>query len=152
MAINNYQLFQTQIAGKSDKIIDIVPVLNSTGDWATVEDINALINFIRNLLLTPLGYYPFDPEFGSLLYKQLFEMADDITKDKIRYEVEARVKKYVPLAKIIDVQVSMSNNKKLAVVNVIIDRNGIKGKVEVILSARQAMFGLEDNITNMWLK
>ena len=142
-----YQFFKDQITGKVTEIYDYTPVINGTGDFTRISGINVIINSLRNLLLTPLGYYPFDPEYGSLLYKQLFEQSDTITQQKIKYEVSTRVTRYDKRIKIETVQVTWSNDRKTAVVDVHILRNGIKGKVSAILSAQQTMFGIEDEIT-----
>jgi len=147
MSNKNYQFFQNKISGKVNEIYDYIPVIDGTGDLTRIEGINVLINSLRNLLLTPLGHYPFDPEYGSLLYKQLFEMADSITQQTIRYEIDTRVRRYDSRIKIDSVNVSYSNDKKTASVDVIIDRDGIKGTINTILSAQHTMFGLEDEIT-----
>jgi phage baseplate assembly protein W len=147
MASQNYRFFQNEISGKVDEIYDYVPTIGGNGDLIRISGINVLINSLRNLLLTPLGYYPFDPEYGSLLYKQLFEMADEQTAATIKFEIEQRVRRYDSRIKIDSVNVKYSNERKTAAVDVVIDRNGTKGKLNAILSAQHAMFGLEDEIT-----
>ena len=144
---NDYHFFQDKIAGKQDQIYDYSPFINEFGDFASISGINVIIQSLRTLLMTPLGHYPFDPEYGSLLYKQLFEMSDSITSTIIKNEVSTRAMRYDSRIKIIDVSVVYSNDKKTVIVNVIIDRNGLRGKVEAVLSAQNTMFGIEDTIT-----
>lgn len=147
MADRAYQFFQSQMAGKVKEIYDYSPTISGTGDFVRLSGINVLINSLRNLLLTPLGYYPFDPEYGSLLYKKLFEMSDSITEREIKYEVNERVKRYDPRIKITEVVLVWSSDRKTARVDVNIDRDGVTGKVSTLLSAQKTMFGLEDEIS-----
>ena len=147
MSEQNYKFFQNQIVGKINEIYDYTPVICSTGDLTRISGISVLVNSLRNLLLTPLGYYPFDPEYGSLLYKKLFEPSDQITEQEIIYEVKTRVQRYDPRIKIQTVQITWSNDRKTAIVNVSILRGDTKGKVDITLSSQQSMFGVEDDIT-----
>ena len=146
MANREFRFFQNQIAGKVNEVYDYIPVIDGTGDFTRISGIDVLVNSLRNLLLTPLGYYPFDPEFGSLLYKQLFELSDQPTQSTIEYEVSARVQRYDPRIKISQVILSWSTDKKTCIVNVVIDRDGVIGKVSASLSKQQSMFGIEDEI------
>ena len=143
----NYEFFNTQISGKVNEIYDYAPIIGSTGDLSRLSGIDVLINSLRNLLLTPLGHYPFDPEYGSLLYKKLFEPSDKITEDETKYEVHQRVERYDPRIKIEAVELIWSNDRKTAIVNVHIIRGETKGKVSTILSSQKTMFGIEDEIT-----
>lgn len=147
MADTEFKFFQDQIAGKSKEIYDYLPNISGSGDLTRVAGINVLINSLRNLLLTPLGYYPFDPEYGSLLYKKLFEPSDNITLKQIEYEIKDRVIRYDPRIKIEKVNLTWSSDNKTVRVDVIINRNGATGTVNVILSANNTMFGIEDEIT-----
>lgn len=144
---NNYQFFQTKIAGQNNQIHDYFPSFDESGDFQRIDGINVIIQSIRTLLMTPLGKYPFDPEFGSLLYKQLFEMSDNITYNTIRNEVTTRIKRYDNRVVIDEVVVEFSPDKKTANVSVFINRNGVTGTIDVVLSAQNTMFGLEDEIT-----
>lgn len=142
-----YQFFQNYIDGQGKQIYDYVPVLDSTGDFKRISGIDVAILSIRTLLLTPLGHYPFDPTFGSLLYKKLFEMADDISMEEIEYEVKDRVAMFEDRVKITNVDCKYSADKKTAIVNVIIDRDGVEGKISLTFNSNDRMFGLEDDIT-----
>jgi len=141
------QYFNSQIVGKVNEIYDYHPTVGSDGDLTRLSGINVLINSLRTLLLTPLGYYPFDPEFGSLLYKMLFEPSDKITQQAIEYEVTNRVLRYDPRIRIQTIQFSYSPDKKTVSVNVIILRGTETGKVNAILTQQQSMFGAEDSVT-----
>lgn len=144
---NNYHFFQDQIAGKVNELYDYSPFFDETGNFKRVVGIDVLIQSLRTLLMTPLGHYPFDPEYGSLLYKKLFEMADNQTIEEITYEVKQRVERYDRRIKVSSVEVKYSSDKKTVVVDAIIDRDGVTGKVSTLLNSQNTMFGLEDIIT-----
>ena len=147
MPDNDYRFFQNQIDGQSNNLYDYAPVIDSTGDLRRVEGIDVIILAIRTLLLTPLGHYPFDPLYGSLLYKKLFEMSDNITKDEIDYEVRQRIEIWIPLANVTSVESAFSNDRKTVGVDVHIERDGVPGKVSLVFNGNNRMFGLEDDIT-----
>ena len=144
---NDYHFFQNKISGKVNEIYDFAPVIDETGNFKTISGIDVLIFSLRTLLMTPLGHYPFDPEYGSLLYKKLFEMSDEQTMSEIEYEIKNRVQRYDSRIDIDTVVVKYSSDRKTAVVDVVIKRGDITGKVSAILNAQNTMFGLEDAIT-----
>ncbi len=115
---NAYREFETkQVA--SDKLSrDIFPIIDSHGDFKELTGKDAIITAIRNLLMTPLGRYPFDPNYGSLLYKQVFEPMDEITYENIRYEVKDRIEQYEDRVTVEKVVIQYSPDKKTAYVNV----------------------------------
>jgi len=144
---DDYSFFQNQLIGKQSQIYDIVPTINGSGDLQQISDINVLINSLRNLLLTPLGYYPFDPEYGSLLYQKLFEFSDEITQQEIENEVTTRINRYDPRIKITKVESHFFQDNKAIQVDVHINRDGHDAEISAYLSAQQSMFGIEDAIT-----
>jgi len=147
MSHNQYQFFHNEIEGQNNQIYDYVPNFDSTGDFKRIKGIDVAIMSIRTLLLTPLGHYPFDPQFGSLLYQKLFEMSDDITIDEIKYEVEDRISQFEDRVIIKDVDVQFDASKKLTIVNVMIERDEITGTVSLSFEGNNQMFGIEDDIT-----
>jgi phage baseplate assembly protein W len=148
--MNNYSFYENQIAGQKDQIYDYFPVIASNGDFKRLSGIDVPINAIRNLLLTPLGQYPFDPNFGSLLYKQIFEPLDDISLEVVRYECQDRIRQYYDRVTVESVKIysssSVSTSGKAIQVEVNILRNKIPGKVTLVVPNRQVMFGTEDDL------
>ena len=63
----------------------------------------AIINSIKNLILT--GHYerPFQPDIGSNVRKYLFEQMDSITASSLEREIEQVIENYEPRATIIKV-------------------------------------------------
>lgn len=112
MDINLQKKFETKEIG-SDKIHkEILPIIGVNGDFKEVQGKDAIIANIKNLLMTPLGTYPFDPEYGSLLHKQLFENCDDVTEKQIYYEVSDRLMKYIDQVTVDSVELDWKTERK----------------------------------------
>lgn len=95
MEDNLQKSFETNQVGTNKLTQEILPYIDVNGDFKIVTGKDAIIAKIKNLLMTPLGTYPFDPQYGSLLYKQLFELCNDVTEKQIYYEVSDRITKYI---------------------------------------------------------
>ena len=145
---NDIGKFDKYLSGRYGEIYDYSPIIDSTGDFQQLSGIDVCIRAIRNLLLTPLGQYPFDPAYGSLLYKKLFEFSDSVTTSEIIFEVKTRIKQFEDRITVQDVKLVWFEGMKGCQVDVYIDRNGVGGKVSVTLDSNQySMFGLEDKVT-----
>ena len=137
--------FNRNIAGKSDQIYDYLPARSQYGDFQRIEGINVVINSIRTLLLTPLGFYPFDPNFGSLLYKKVFDPLDDTSREEIEFEVRDRIQEFDDRVTITQVDIaSTSTDGKSYQVDVYIEKGDLKGRVSVHLPGASQQFALED--------
>ena len=144
MSSEAIRLFNKNIAGQHGEIYDVLPFIESSGDFKSVKGIDVVINSIRTLLLTPLGNYPFDPTHGSILYKQIFELGDKITKDIIEYEVSERVAQTDDRVKVTNVELKHFADQKSVEVIIDIDRKGIKGKVSLWLPGPSGEYAFED--------
>ena len=116
--------FSDSVVGSKDVISDYDDRISSIGDFRVLKGINALVKSLKNLLLTPLGTYPFDPEYGSELYKKVFELVHSDTKEQIRFEVEDRVLQFDPRIQIENVFVEYYSNLKGFRVSVFIRYDG----------------------------
>ena len=123
--------FRTQVIGSENSLRDYLSVIASIGDFKRIDDINVIINSWNNILLTPRGSYLHDPEFGSDLYKYVFEPSDDSTVEGIKREVIDRISLYDDRASIEDVNVSISNNGKRISLSILINYQGEKGTLDV---------------------
>jgi len=123
--------FKKQVIGSEETLHDYLPTIASIGDFKRLNDLNVIINSWNNILLTPRGTYLHDPEFGSDLYKYVFEPADDNSVDGIIREVIDRVGLYDDRATIDDVEVDISNNGKRVTVKIYINFRGEKGILDV---------------------
>jgi phage baseplate assembly protein W len=66
----------------------------------------AVINSIKNLVLTNHYEKPFNPDFGSNLRRLLFENADSFTATLIEREISEVISNYEPRARISSVDAS----------------------------------------------
>lgn len=67
-----------------------------TGDVSLVLDGRAVINSVRNLLLTNFYDRPWQPNLGSNLTGLLFEPVSSITQNIIAKEIENTIKNFEP--------------------------------------------------------
>lgn len=142
---NDFRSFRKTIAGKKTEIYDYLPTIGSVGDFVQTTGINVLINSIRTLLLTPLGYYPFDPNFGSLLYQKVFDPLDEISRNQIEFEVRQRIEKFDDRVVIEDVIITaVGTDGKAFRVDVFIKRGDVGGTISLHLTGQGNQFGLED--------
>jgi len=136
----SYRDFQTNEVGNSGLSKDIYPIIDSNGDWRVLTGKDAIICSIRNLLMTPLGKYPFDPNYGSLLYKQLFEPQDDQTSDNIKYEVKDRVEQFENRVTVDEVIVNMKD--KTARVDVVFTIKDEVNKTKLSIEMKELNSGM----------
>ena len=66
----------------------------------------AVVNSIKNLILTNHYEKPFQPEIGSNVRRLLFENMDTITATTLKQEIEQTIKNYEPRANISRLNVS----------------------------------------------
>lgn len=67
-----------------------------TGDVIAVTGADAVKRSVKNLLMTMTGEVPFFPDFGTSLYRLLFEPIDPITTALIESEIRATITGYEP--------------------------------------------------------
>lgn len=104
--------FNKTVVGSDSKLADYTSIITSSGDFKRIESIEVILNSWNNILLTPKRTYMFDPEYGSNLYKLVFEPADEKTKNQIIDETVNTIKHYDNRAIISNVGVSFFPNKK----------------------------------------
>lgn len=123
--------FNKNVVGSKKKIFDYLPKISPSGDFKRIENINVIVSSWNNILQTPRRTYIHDPEFGSDLHKMVFEPADQMTLDKIKQEVEYRIRLYDDRATIEKIEVRFLPNRKGANVKVIINYQGEKGTLSM---------------------
>jgi phage baseplate assembly protein W len=85
----------------------------------------AVVNSIKNLILTNHYERPFQPEVGSNVRRLLFENMDTITATTLKQEIEQTIKNYEPRANISRLNVSPDY-----------DNNGFKVYMEFFVANR----------------
>ena len=115
--------FFDQVIGSSEKIRDYIASISSRGDFQRIEDLNVILTSWNNILLTPRRTYVLDPEFGSDLYKYVFEPVDEVTIDSIRNEAIETT--------ITDCQVRVMSSGKGYSLDIVADYKGHTGSLTV---------------------
>lgn len=123
--------FNKEVIGSDFRIYDYLAKITSKGDFKRVRDINVIITSWNNILMTPRRTYIFDPNYGSDLHKLIFEPVDDTTVERIKTEVETRIRTYDDRATIEDIEVILNSNSKGYTVNVFIEYEGETGTLSV---------------------
>ncbi len=125
--------FNETVAGSNSKLADYTSKVAAKGDFKRIKDIEVLINSWNNILITPRRTYMFDPEYGSNLYKMVFEPADETTVDKVIDEVTSNLLRYDDRASIEGVDVTFFKNKKGFSVGVDVGFQGETGQLAVVI-------------------
>lgn len=123
--------FNKQVTGSDGKIYDYLPKITASGDFKRIKDLNVIISSWNNILLTPRGSFLFDPEYGSDLYKLVFEPIDDTTVERITNEVTTSLTLYDDRATISDVEILLMANGKGYQINLQVDYDGDTGTLTI---------------------
>jgi len=130
---NLLDLFQKQVVGSSGKIADYIARISAKGDFSRVTNLQAILASWNNILLTPLRSYTFEPDYGSELFKYVFEPADFDTLENIKNEVEYRLSSYDDRATVENIDVKFISDRKGFVINVLVDYDGEQGELSLML-------------------
>jgi len=126
--------FKNSVIGSDNKIRDYLPNIEAKGDFQSTVDLNVIINSWRNILLTPRRNYPFDPEYGSDLYKMVFDPLDEVTIQRIEEEIYNSIQIYDNRAFIEDVDIKYLKFEKGVSIDIYVDYKGDKGILSIILN------------------
>lgn len=83
-------------------------MLNSEGDVDVLEDLDAIKQSIKNIILTPSGQrtrYQ-DPEYGCGVFTLLFEKMNSVTELLLQEEIESALGNFEPRVELIEVEVT----------------------------------------------
>jgi phage baseplate assembly protein W len=125
--------FNQTVAGSRSAVSDYISTVAPVGDFKRIEGIEVILNSWNNILITAKRSYIFDPEYGSNLYKLVFEPADNVTQEKIRQEVITTIQRYDDRATIKDVTISYLPNKKGFQVNIDVEYKGDSSHLQVVI-------------------
>jgi phage baseplate assembly protein W len=81
-----------------------------TGDVPVAKNETAVKKALMNLLRTPRGAKPFDPNYGSPVFDYLFAPADEQTQLDLNEDVADVIKKYEPRAFVVAVESKIDEN------------------------------------------
>ena len=125
--------FNQAVVGSESKLGDYKSIISNKGDFKRIQDIHVILNSWNNIIVTPKRSYMFDPEYGSNLYKLVFEPADEKTQEQIVNEIVNVIRRYDDRAKINDVSVTFLPNRKGFNVAIDVEYEGDTKQLEIIL-------------------
>jgi len=122
--------FRKSVIGSKGRIADYTSKIAPFGDFYRVTDLQTILSSWNNILLTPTRTYTYDPEYGSELYKYVFEPQDDDTKQDIADEILYKLKRYDDRAEIVELSVDYLANQKGFTVTIVVDYEGERGTID----------------------
>jgi len=135
--------FKKNITGSDDRITDYIDNISSRGDFSRISNIQAVINSWNNILLTPLRTYIANPEYGSNLYKYIFDPADDITIDGIKDEIQTRLMMYDNRALLTNIEITFMQDGHGFIVDIDLTYDDEESSMAVEIS-KETMLKLEE--------
>lgn len=122
--------FQKSVVGSGGKIADYTAKIAPYGDFYRVENLQTILTSWNNILLTPTRTYTYDPEFGSDLYRYVFEPQDEDTRQDIRDEILYKLRRYDDRAEIVSLDIEyLAAGQKGFTVSIVVDYEGERGGV-----------------------
>ena len=67
-----------------------------TNDVLTIRDEDAIKRSVRNIIFTILGEKPFEPDFGSVISRSLFDLNTNLNEIRISDEIQQSLLNYEP--------------------------------------------------------
>jgi phage baseplate assembly protein W len=125
--------FNQAVAGSNSKLADYQATVASYGDFRRIKDIEVILSSWNNILITPKRSYQFDPEYGSDIYKLIFEPADEETLERVRAEVIETLLRYDDRALIENININILPNRKGYNIAVDVRYEGQTGQLEVVI-------------------
>jgi phage baseplate assembly protein W len=101
-----------------------------------LQDIDAVEESIKNLLLTPRGSRVFNMTYGCGVQDLLFENADDITALLLQREIDVAIQKHEKRVTRLDVKVTFDNESAYNIVITFQVDNGAQGVINQKLNAQ----------------
>ncbi len=125
--------FNKTVVGADDKDADYQPKIVTSGDFKRITDIEVILSSWTNILVTPKRTYQYDPEYGSDLYKLVFEPADEATKEQIIQETIETLRLYDPRAIVKNVTVTFIESRKGFNVALEMEYKDNEGELQVVI-------------------
>lgn len=81
-----------------------------TGDVPPARNESAVKKALINLVRTPVGSRPFNPDYGTRVYDYLFEPADTETELRLNEEIAQAIERFEPRARLVAIETSIQEN------------------------------------------
>lgn len=131
--------FNNSVIGSNNSIADYNCVIAPTGDFTRITGVNVILNSWINILKTPIGSYDNDPEYGCDLYKQIFEPADEATRERIEFIVREQLFKYEDRASIDSVDIGFLKNQKGFSITIYMNYLGKREELQIVFNDQTIM-------------
>ena len=125
--------FNRTVVGSNEKDADYQSKIVTSGDFKRIQNLEVILSSWSNILITPKRTYQYDPEYGSDLYKLVFEPADQGTEEEIKEEVIESLRTYDPRALIQSVSVTFFQGRKAFNVAIEVLYEGEEAELEVVI-------------------
>ena len=125
--------FKKSVIGSNDTINDYTSVITPSGDFKRITNFEAILNAWNNILLTPVGSYDHDPEYGSNLHKYVFEPVDNETVDGIKSEIRRCITTYNNQASISSITVKFLRDKKGFSFDILVELDNQEGQLSIVI-------------------
>ena len=125
--------FKKSVIGSQTDFYDYISRIDASGDFQRVKNFEVILNSWNNILLTPKRTYDHDPEYGSELYKYVFEPLDIQTQESIKAEIKDSLNTYTDRVSIESINVKFLSNNKGFSVDIVAKYNGILGNLSFIV-------------------
>jgi len=134
---NNLDNFFKNSVGSRSKISDYTSKIDSTGDFKRIINLEVILNNWNNILLTPKRTVDHDPEFGSDIYKYVFENAEESVLEDLKEEIRYALMNQDDRAKITNINVYFIKGKKGFIIDIEASYNGNTGSLKAIIDENQ---------------
>ena len=130
--------FKKNVIGSGSSINDYTAVITPSGDFKRISGFTAILNSWNNILLTPVGSYDHDPEYGSNIHKFVFEPLDSKTSEKIKKEIKRCVSNYTNGASISRIDVKFLSGGKGFSADIFVDYEDEQGRLSINMDEAKA--------------
>jgi phage baseplate assembly protein W len=107
--INNDQKEDSPVQAE---FVDYKPEISPQGDFKITVDLDCVLHSWKVILMTPTRTYLFDPEFGSDIYKYVFEQLDNYSAQSILDETRGKIELYDTRIPLLDSRVVLLKAEK----------------------------------------
>ena len=81
-----------------------------TGDVPPARNESAVKKALINLIRTPVGTRPFNPDYGTRVYDYLFEPADTQTELRLNDDLAQAIERFEPRARVVAIETNLTEN------------------------------------------
>ena len=119
-------------------------VIADYGDFKEIFDIDVMLDALEKIFSIMIETYPFDPEFGSNLFRFIYEPFDDANIENIQSDVRNVMMEHIPGLSLKNLKVYIANDKSY-VIELFVEFQGIKRKAKFLIDKRGYVAMMKDD-------